>query len=83
MHSGHLREWLQEHRVSGEAEAERRAELGERAIGAGEGGEKGKDRNQSKREKVVDLVQTAFRGGVLAEKATWKVVVLTPKGGGY
>ena len=28
----------------------------------------------------VDLVQTAFREGELAEEATWKAVVLIPKG---
>ena len=29
---------------------------------------------------VVDLVQTAFREGGLAEEATWKTVILIPKG---
>ena len=28
----------------------------------------------------MDLVQTAFREGILAEEATWQVVVLIPKG---
>ena len=32
-------------------------------------------------EMVVDLVQTAFREGILAEEATWQAVVLIPKGG--
>ena len=30
--------------------------------------------------RFVDLVQTAFRDGDLAEKATWQAVVLIPKG---
>ena len=30
--------------------------------------------------RVVELVQTAFRDGVLEEEATWQAVVLTPKG---
>ena len=32
--------------------------------------------------RVVDLVQTAFRDGDLAEEVTWKAVVLIPKGKG-
>ena len=32
-------------------------------------------------EMLVDLVQTAFREGILAEEAMWKAVVLIPKGG--
>ena len=31
-------------------------------------------------EMVVDLIQTAFWGGNLAEEATWQAVVLIPKG---
>ena len=31
---------------------------------------------------VVELVQTAFRDRVLADEATWQVVVLIPKVGG-
>ena len=30
--------------------------------------------------RVVELVQTAFRDGDLAEEATWQAVVLIPKG---
>ena len=29
---------------------------------------------------VVDLIQTEFQEGKLAEEATWKAVVLIPKG---
>ena len=32
--------------------------------------------------KVVDLVQTAFWYGLLAEEATWQTIVLIPKEGG-
>ena len=31
-------------------------------------------------ERVVELVKTALREGILAEEATWKAVVLIPKG---
>ena len=34
-------------------------------------------------EMVVDLIQTAFQEGKLAEEATWKAVVLIPKGKKY
>ena len=30
--------------------------------------------------RFVDLLQTAFREGELAEEATWQAVVLIPKG---
>ena len=30
----------------------------------------------------MELVQKAFRDGVLTEEATWQAVVLIPKGGG-
>ena len=33
-------------------------------------------------ERVVELVQTEFRDGDLAEEATWQAVVLIPKGKG-
>ena len=33
-------------------------------------------------EKVVELTQTAFRDGDLAEEVTWQAVVLIPKGRG-
>ena len=33
-------------------------------------------------ERVLELVQTAFRDGDLAEEATWQAVVLIPKGKG-
>ena len=50
--------------------------------------EKGKEKTATEEEgedlwgKVVDLTQTAFRDGTLAEEATWQTVVLIPKGNG-
>ena len=32
--------------------------------------------------KVVELTQTVFREGKLAEEATWQAVVMVPKGKG-
>ena len=32
--------------------------------------------------RVVEIVQTAFREGEMAEEATWRAVVLIPKGKG-
>ena len=50
--------------------------------------EKGEEKTATEEEgedlwgKVVDLTKTAFRDGTLAEEATWKTVVLIPKGKG-
>ena len=50
--------------------------------------EKGKEKSEAEEEgkellgKVVKMTQTAFREGKLAEEATWKTVVLIPKGKG-
>ena len=50
--------------------------------------EKGKEKTATEEEgedlwgKVVDLTQTAFQDGTLAEEATWQTVVLIPKGKG-
>ena len=49
--------------------------------GRGQGGGGG-EREQTKWERVVDLAQTAFWGGVLEEEATCQAVVLIPKWGG-
>ena len=51
------------------------------------GGEKGESQKDDKAvsenwARVVDLVQTAFREGDLAEEATWQAVFLIPKGKG-
>ena len=37
----------------------------------------------SKKEMVIEIVQTAFRDGDLEEEATWQAVVLIPKGKKY
>ena len=48
-----------------------------------EGGEdEREDREQTKREQVVDLLQTDFWDRVLTDEATWQAVVLILKGGG-
>ena len=50
--------------------------------------EKGKEKTEAEEEgeelwgKVVEMTQTAFREGKLAEEATWQTVVLIPKGKG-
>ena len=51
------------------------------------GGEKGESRKDDKAgaenwARVVELVQTAFWEGDLAEDSTWQAVVLIPKGKG-
>ena len=46
------------------------------------GEDRKKYQEQTKWERVVELVQTTFRDGVLAEEENWQAVVLTPKGGG-
>ena len=50
--------------------------------------EKGKTKTATEEEgedlwaKVVELTQTAFREGKLAEEATWQAMVMIPKGNG-
>ena len=50
--------------------------------------EKGEEKTEAEEEgeelwgKVVEMTQTAFRDGNLAEEATWQTVVLIPKGKG-
>ena len=50
--------------------------------------EKGKKKTEAEEEgeemwgKVVEMTQTAFREGKLAEEAAWQTVVLIPKGKG-
>ena len=49
---------------------------------------KGKEKSEAEEEggelwgKVVEMTQTAFREGKLAEEATWQTLVLIPKGKG-
>ena len=48
--------------------------------------EKGEEKTEAEEEggdlwrKVVEIMQTAFREGKLAEESTWQTVVLLPKG---
>ena len=50
--------------------------------------ERGEEKTEAEEEgeelwgKVVEMTQTAFREGKLAEEATWQTVVLIPKGKG-
>ena len=59
--------------------AARRGEKGETADNEG-GGWEGTREGAENWARVVELVQTAFRDGYLAEEATWQAVVLIPKG---
>ena len=65
--------------------AARRGEK-ERETTTKDGGGRGEREGQTEAEghwgRVVELIQTAFRDGELAEEATWQAVVLTPKGKG-
>ena len=58
----------------------------ERKTATKDGGEGGEQERQTEAEghweKVVELIQTAFRDGELVEEATWQAVVLIPKGKG-
>ena len=68
IHAEHLKGWLAEANRGGVAE------------------EKGKNKTEAEEEgeemwgKVVEMTQTAFRDGKLAEEAAWQTVVLSPKG---
>ena len=64
--------------------AARRGEKEREAAAKDGGGESRKD-DKARVEnwaRVVELVQTAFRDGDLAEESTWQAVVLIPKGKG-
>ena len=86
-----LQEWLREHRakevtaeVETEAEAERETSKTEgRESATKEGIEYGgAEREPTKWDMVVELVQIAFQDGVLADAEAWQAVLLIPKGGG-
>ena len=68
IHAEHLKGWLVEAKRGGLAE------------------EKGEEKTKAEEEgrdlwgKLVELTQTAFREGEMAEEATWQTVVLIPKG---
>ena len=76
MQAEDLKGWL--------AEARRGEKEREAATKDGGGGEHGELRTEDEEnwEQVVELVQTAFRDGDLAEETTWQAVVLIPKGKG-
>ena len=68
MQAEHLKGWLA---------ASNRGKL---AVEKGEGKTEEEEEGGELWEKLVDLVQTAFREGEMAEEATWQTVVLIPKG---
>ena len=70
MRAEHLKGWLA---------AARRREKGETADKEG-GGQEDTREGAENWARVVELVQTAFRDGDLAEEATWQAVVLIPEG---
>ena len=85
----HLQEWLREHRATettAEAETEAEGETSKtegRESATKEGIEYGgAEREPTKWDMVVELVQIAFQDGVLADAEAWQAVLLIPKGGG-
>ena len=94
MRAEHLQEWLRYHRAEEAAKAkmkEKDAEVEGETLGseereseAEEGTEGGgEEREPTKWENVVELVQLTFGDGVIPEEEAWKAEVLIPKGGGY
>ena len=84
-----LREWLREHRakeVTAEAETEAEAETskteGRESATKDRIEEVGAEREPTKWDMVVELVQIALQDGVLADAEAWQAVLLIPKGGG-
>ena len=80
MRAEDLKGWLAA-AMQGDKEREAAAKYG------GGGREHGESRTETTADeenwaRVVELVQTVFRDGDLAEEATWQAVVLTPKGKG-
>ena len=71
MRSEHLKGWLADYK----REKREAAEKGEWKTGGEEGGPA-----EPHWENLVELIQTAFWEGELAEESTWQVVVLIPKG---
>ena len=68
MRAKHLKGWL--------AASNR----GKQAAEKGEDKTEGEEEGGGHWEKLVDLVQTAFQEGEMAEEATWQTVALIPKG---
>ena len=71
--------WMRAEHLKGWLEAARRREKGETADKEG-GGREDTYEGAENWARVVELVQTFFRDGDLAEEATWQAVVLIPKG---
>ena len=71
MRAEHLKGWL----AASKREKKEAAEKGEGKTDGEEGGPR-----KPHWENLVELIQTAFREGELAEEATWQAVVLIPKG---
>ena len=71
MRDEHLKGWLA-------ALKRRKKEVAEEGEGTTDGEEGGS--TDTNWERLVDLVQTAFREGRMAEEATWQAVVMIPKG---
>ena len=77
MQAEDLKGWLAAAR-RGEKEREARTKDG----GEWEGEQEAQTEAEGHWGRVVEMVQTAFREGELAEEATWQAVVLIPKGRG-
>ena len=71
MRDEHLKGWL----VASKLKNREAADKGEGNTDDDEGGP-----TDPHWERLVDLIQTAFREGDLAEEATWQAVLLIPKG---
>ena len=71
MRAEHLKGWL----TASKRRQREAAEEGEGKMNGEEGGP-----TETHWERLVDLIQTAFWEGDLAEEATWQAVVMTPKG---
>ena len=79
MRAEHTKGWLAAARRVEKGETE--ADEGEkRATDTEKGGPEGPQEGADNWTRFVDLFQTAFREGELAEEATWQEVVLIPKG---
>ena len=70
MREQHLKGWLA---------AARRGDMGE-TVDMEVGGQENTREGEENWTRFLDLVQTAFRDGDLAEEATWQAVFLIPKG---
>ena len=74
MRAEHLKGWLA-------ASKRRKIEAAEKGEGKTDDEEGERVPTEPNWEKLVELIQMAFREGRLVEEATWQAVVLIPKGG--